>query len=68
MGKLIIDFMVYMFFLFIWFSILNVYIKRVCIYIKEGESDKFYVMDGIYILYLSYKIWCKILVKFYLNK
>lgn len=63
-----IDFMVYMFFLFIWFSILNVYIKRVCIYIKEGESDKFYVMDGIYILYLSYKIWCKILVKFYLNK
>lgn len=53
---------------FTWPSISNVYIKRVCIYIKEGESDKSHVMDGTYTLHLSHKIWCKTSVKFYSNK
>lgn len=53
---------------FTWPSISNVYIKRVCIYIKEGESDKSHVMDGTFTLHLSHKIWCKTSVKLYSNK
>lgn len=62
------DSMAYMSPSFTWPSISNVYIKRVCIYIKEGESDKSHVMDGTFTLHLSHKIWCKTSVKLYSNK